>query len=134
MDHRSPLVEIGALAHRTGTAASAIRYYEQLGLLRPDERRGGRRRYSERAAERLALIRLCREVGFSLSEIGNLLSVRKRSPRAWSDLAERKVEELNEQIVRAETAKGMLEHALNCPSPDLLACPHFRDELQARLA
>ncbi len=134
MDDRRPLVEIGALAHRTQTSASAIRYYEQLGLLAPDERRGGRRRYSESAAERVAFIRLCQDVGFSLKEIRELLSVRKRSPRAWTRLAERKIQELNEQIAKAGTAKEMLEHALDCPSPDLVACPNFRGRLHARLS
>jgi DNA-binding transcriptional MerR regulator len=127
------LVEIGVLAQRTRTSASAIRYYEQLGLMSADERRGGRRHYSDAAAERVALIRLCQGVGFSLSEIRDLVGVRNQSPRAWTRLAEKKVQELNEQIAKAETAKELLEHALQCPSPDLLACPHFRDELQARL-
>jgi DNA-binding transcriptional MerR regulator len=127
------LIEIGELASRTGTAASAIRYYEKLGLMSPDERRGGRRRYSEPAAERVALIRLCQDVGFSLGEIGEILNVTNRSSGAWTRAAELKIHELDDRIAAAMKAKELLEHARDCPHPNLLACPHFRDELGARL-
>jgi DNA-binding transcriptional MerR regulator len=130
MDDRRHLVEIGELAQRTRTSASALRYYETLGLLAPDERRGGRRRYSEAAAERVALIRLCQDVGFRLGEIRELL---RGSPRAWTRLAEEKIRELDELVAQAAIARAMLVHALECPSPDLLTCPQFRGELHGRL-
>lgn len=127
------MVEIGQLSHQTRTAASAIRYYEKLGLMSPDERRAGRRRYSLAAAERVALIRLCQDVGFSLREIRDLLNGSRRSSRAWTRLAELKIEELDARIADAQRAKDLLEHAVICPSPDMVTCPHFRNELQARL-
>jgi MerR family transcriptional regulator, redox-sensitive transcriptional activator SoxR len=101
LDEDRELVEIGEIASRTGTAASAVRYYEQLGLISPDERRGGRRQYSHTAAERVALIRLCQDVGFSLREIREILDVPRRQPRSWTRIAERRIEELEERIADA---------------------------------
>ena len=134
MDAASQLVEIGDLARQTGTAASALRYYEELGLMCPDERRAGRRKYSAAAAERVALIRLYQDVGFSLGEIRDLLNVSPRKRRAWTRVAEQKIRELDARIIEAERAKDLLEHAVACRHPDLYACPAFRGELQARLA
>lgn len=134
MDDALELVEIGDLARQTGTTASALRYYEELGLMRPDERRAGRRKYSAAAAERVALIRLYQDVGFSLGEIRDLLNDSPRKRRAWARVAEQKIRELDARITEAAKAKDLLEHAVACRHPDLYACPSFRSELQARLA
>ncbi|MDQ3791664.1 MAG: MerR family transcriptional regulator [Actinomycetota bacterium] len=67
------LVPIGELARRTGVATSALRYYERVGLLSPAERVGQRRHYPPSSEERVALIRLCQDAGFTLAEIGRLL-------------------------------------------------------------
>jgi len=63
------LVPIGELARRTGVATSALRYYERMGLLSPAERVGQRRHYLPSSAERVALIRLCQDAGFTLAVI-----------------------------------------------------------------
>jgi len=126
-------VDIAELAHRTDTAPSALRYYERLGLLFPTGRVGGRRKYASNAAERVAMIRLCQDVGFTLAEIGNLLTVTTGSKPLWARYAHEKVHELENRIAEAQQAKALLEHALRCPNPDLLACQRFRRELQARL-
>ena len=60
---------IGALAERTGINVSAIRYYEEVGLIAPAARRpSGHRIYGERVQEVLTLIRRCRDLGFSIEE------------------------------------------------------------------
>lgn len=67
---------IGALAERTGFNVSAIRYYEEIGLIPPAARRpSGHRYYGERAQEVLTLIRHCREFGFSIEETKALVSL-----------------------------------------------------------
>jgi DNA-binding transcriptional MerR regulator len=123
-------VAIGDLARRTGTATSALRYYERIGLLPRAERAGGRRHYPPSSAERLALIRLCQDAGFTLAEIRQLLAASSR--RSWNRLAEAKIDELDTRIAEAQRAKELLEHALACPHRDLLTCPNFRAALQAR--
>jgi DNA-binding transcriptional MerR regulator len=124
------LVPIGELARRTGVATSALRYYERIGLLSPAERVGQRRHYPPSSAERVALIRLCQDAGFTLAEIGRLL---EGWSRAWGRLAERKIAELDARIADAQRAKELITHALECPHRDLFACPNFRSALEAHL-
>jgi DNA-binding transcriptional MerR regulator len=125
---------IGELARRAGTAPSALRYYERIGLLPPAERAGGKRRYVPASAERVALVRLYQDAGFTLNEIRQLVAADGRPRQSWTPLAERKIAELDARIAEAQRAKALLEHALNCPHHDLLTCPNFRAALQARLA
>jgi DNA-binding transcriptional MerR regulator len=98
------VVPIGELARRTGVATSALRYYERIGLLSPAERAGGRRHYTASSAERVALIRLYQDAGFTLAEIGRMLAARSQGRRGWGDLAERKVAELDARIAHAQQA------------------------------
>ncbi len=124
------LVPIGELARRTGVATSALRYYERIGLLSPAGRVGQRRHYPPSSAERVALIRLCQDAGFTLAEIGRLLDGWSRT---WGRLAERKIAELDARIADAQRAKDLVTHALECPHGDLFACPNFRSALEAHL-
>jgi DNA-binding transcriptional MerR regulator len=127
------LVPIGDLARRTGTATSALRYYERIGLLPPAERAGQRRHYPPSVAERVALIRLYQDAGFTLAEIGRMLAATSQGRRGWGDLAERKIAELDARIADARRAKKLINHALECPHDDLFTCPRFRSALQAQL-
>jgi DNA-binding transcriptional MerR regulator len=131
-DNNRPLA-IGELARRAGTAPSALRYYERIGLLPPAERAGGKRHYPPSSTERLALVRLYQDAGFTLKEIRSLLAAGSRRRASWTPLAERKIAELDARIAEAQRAKNMLKHALGCPHRDLLSCPNFRAALQARL-
>lgn len=130
---QNSLVPIGELARRTGTATSALRYYERIGLLSPAERVGQRRHYPPSSAERVALIRLCQDAGFTLAEIGQLLAAWSRGHRDLGRLGERKIAELDARIADAQRAKKLVTHALECPHRDLLACPNFRSALEAHL-
>ena len=127
------MVPIGELARRTGVATSALRYYERVGLLSPAGRAGGQRHYQPSSAERVALIRLCQDAGFTLAEIGRLLAAWGKGGRDWGRLAEQKTAELDARIADARRAKKLIDHALDCPHRDLLACPNFRSAIEARL-
>ena len=124
---------IGEMARRTGVATSALRYYERIGLLSPAGRAGGKRHYGEMSAERVALIRLYQDAGFTLAEIGRLLAATSGGRRAWNALAERKIAELDARIADAQQAKKLIKHALECPHPDLLTCPNFRSAIEDHL-
>src|ERR671910_1373997 len=95
MPENNARLAIGELARRTGVATSALRYYERIGLLPPAERLGQRRQYPASCVERVALIRLYQDAGFTLAEIGRLLAATSRGRPAWDHLAERKVAELD---------------------------------------
>lgn len=69
---------IGALATQTGTPISTLRFYERTGLLVEPARVSGQRRYPPEAAERVAMIRMWRRAGFTVTEIQTLLADRHR--------------------------------------------------------
>ena len=127
------LVAIGELARRTGVATSALRYYERIGLLSPAARTGHRRHYDQSGAERVAVIRLCQEAGFTLAEIRRLLAARGGGRQGWTQLATIKAAELDARITASRRARALIDHALNCPHPDLFTCPRFRSALDAHL-
>jgi DNA-binding transcriptional MerR regulator len=128
------LVPIGEVARRTGVAASALRYYERIGLLAPTDRFGQRRHYSAARIGQIALIRVCQDAGFTLAETRRLLAAFSSRRRArWRNLAESKIAELDARIADAQQAKTLIEHALECEHDDILQCPNFRAALKARL-
>jgi MerR family redox-sensitive transcriptional activator SoxR len=128
------LLTIGELARRTRLAPSALRYYEELGLLVTARRVSGQRRYPPSTVEIVGMILLLSDVGFSLAETRTLMTSRAESPAAWRELVRRKVAELDEQIQKASAARVALDHALRCRQQDLLECPNFWDVVAVRLA
>ena len=69
-------VQIGDASRRSGVHVETIRYYERIGLVAPPSRnRGGRRLYSGADVRRLAFIRHCRDLGFSLDDVRALLDL-----------------------------------------------------------
>ena len=118
-------MKIGQLAHRAGLRASAIRYYERLGLLAPPHRVGGQRRYSLDALDRVLLIRFAGEMGFSLAEIKLFLSgLRENAPVGprWKKLATRKISEVEDSIARSLRLKTLLQNLLHCRCASLKQC------------
>lgn len=125
---------IGELGRRTGLATSALRYYERFGLLAPYGRVNGRRHYSSGSVERIGLIRLCQDAGFTLAEACAFLAAGSRRNRSWRRLMEGKLLELKVSIDRAKRAKALIEHGLACRHRELSMCPNFRAALEARLS
>ena len=81
-----PQLRIGALAERAGTNAPTIRYYEEIGLLRPADRQaGGQRAYGEEYVRRLAFIRRCRDFGFSIEQVRSLVALVQDRERSCMD-------------------------------------------------
>jgi MerR family copper efflux transcriptional regulator len=128
------LLTIGERARRTGVAPSALRYYEELGLLPAPERISGQRRYSESAIGFVGIIRLLSDVGFSLAEQKAFMAAQAGAPHEWRRLARRKLAELDEHITKARAAREAIDHALHCPHEDIRQCPSFRSLVTARLA
>jgi MerR family redox-sensitive transcriptional activator SoxR len=121
----SESLTIGELARRTGVTTSALRYYDELGLVRPTRRVSGHRRYALDAVAAVGVVRFFQEVGFTLAETKRLIASRKRSAVAWRALAVRKSEDLRHRIEREEAARQAIEHALVCPKDDFFDCPNF---------
>jgi DNA-binding transcriptional MerR regulator len=123
------LLSIGELSERTGVPASTLRYYDELGLVRPAARAAGRRRYAASAVRDLGLIVFFREIGFSLAEIEHFIAGGRKSRRAMIDL---KLAELAEQQHRIEVARSALEHGRQCPASDHMECPRFWSIIEGR--
>jgi DNA-binding transcriptional MerR regulator len=128
------LLTIGELARRAGVATSALRYWEDLGLLPTAARIAGQRRYPESAVGLVGLILLLRDVGFSLAEQKALMAARAVALDDWRRLARRKLADLDDQIAKAQAAREAIEHALRCPHEDIRQCPNFASVITARLA
>ncbi len=128
------LLTIGELARRAGIAASAVRYYEEIGLLPAPARMSGQRRYPESAVEQAGIILLLRDVGFSLAEQKAFMASRDVALDEWRQLARRKLAELDERIVKAQNAREAIKHALRCPHEDIFECRNFAGVIAARLA
>lgn len=105
-------MQIGELARRTGVAPSALRYYEELGLLPAPARRSGRRVYQEEALDRVAFIRFAQMCGFQLDEVAALID--GTVSRRFQELAVRKMQEVDALIESAHGMKRFLEASLDC--------------------
>jgi MerR family copper efflux transcriptional regulator len=120
------LVPIDAVARRLGLRASAIRYYEERGLLDPVSRHSGRRWYGPAEIRRLAIIRYWQESGLmSLDEIGEILAG-PRATRRWRQVVEDRIDALRLQIEGMQAAREFLEHILTFhhhTPPD--GCAHY---------
>jgi MerR family redox-sensitive transcriptional activator SoxR len=128
------LLTIGELARRAGVATSALRYWEELGLLPAPARVSGQRRYPESAVALVGIILLLHDVGFSLAEQKAFVASRGVAVDEWQRLARRKLAELDEQIAKARAAREAIDHALRCPHQDIRHCTNFRSLIAARLA
>jgi MerR family transcriptional regulator, redox-sensitive transcriptional activator SoxR len=118
-------MKIGELARRSGLNASAIRYYERVGLLPPPHRTSGQRRYPEEALHRVLLICFAGDMGFTLGEIKLFLAgLRENVPVGprWKGLAERKIKAVERTIERSRRLKSLLEHLLECRCGSLQIC------------
>ena len=108
------MLRIGELAGRVGVATSAVRFYESKGLLAPDGRAGGQRRYTEGAVERLRMIVLLRGAGLSCDDVAVALDRTPEGARLRRERAARRATELREQVDRTLSALVVVHHAARC--------------------
>jgi MerR family redox-sensitive transcriptional activator SoxR len=111
------VMTIGDVARATGVAPSAIRFYESKGLLSAAGRTGGKRNFGSESVDALKVIRMARELGFTLADIQLLLTgFSDDTPPSvrWRELASRKLLEVNSVLQRASAMKSLLEKGLRC--------------------
>ena len=113
---------IGDVTQRTGVAQTALRYYEQVGLLPAPQRVGGQRRYQESVLLRLEVIRLCKTAGFSLAEIGLLLKDDTPGRPVARELAQTKLAEIDAQLDALARARAIIEWGMRCTCPSIELC------------
>jgi MerR family transcriptional regulator, copper efflux regulator len=128
---------ISRVARSFGMRVSALRYYDNVGLLKPAERRGNVRYYGPDELRRLALIRRLHQEGLvSLADTATLLGDAPERPGpTWHTVLSSSARALQERIEHLQAAHGTLRHLLECPAPDpIRECPHLRGELDDAVA
>lgn len=126
-------MDISEVAKRTGVPASALRYYEQKGLITSSREPGARRRYAPGVLDQLALIALGQTAGLSLDEIHSMLSL-SGAPNIDRRLLEAKADEIDAQVKRLRAMSKGLRHAAVCPAPSHVECPSFQKLLKAAVS
>lgn len=117
---------IGDLARRTGLAVSAIRYYEELGLIAPLRNAGGHRRYDRADIRRLSFILIAQGLGFPLARIHDAMAAlpegRPPSRDDWTRLSHDFRADIDARIAALEALRDKLDGCIGCGCLSLDRC------------
>ncbi|MFI9586350.1 MerR family transcriptional regulator [Streptomyces sp. NPDC052236] len=107
---------ISEIANKARVRASALRYWEERGLLPGARREGGRRVWPATTVRRVALIKMAQRAGFTLAEITQLLAgdTTPSATRQWRDMATRKLPELDQHIAQTQALRQAVADCLEC--------------------
>lgn len=123
-------LDIAEVARLSGMPASALRFYEEKGLIRSVGRRGLRRLFDPAVLERLGLIALGQAAGFSLDEMAAMFATTGR-PRINRKMLADRATTLDKTIRALIAMRNGLRHAAVCPAPSHFECPTFRKLVRA---
>lgn len=130
------MLTIGDVAARTGLAVSAIRYYEEMGLVHPGRNGAGQRRYARADLRRLSFVMIAQEFGFTLpqirGELEGLPKDRAPSKKDWTRISRRFRSVLNARIAAMETLRDRLDGCIGCGCLSLASCKLYNPEDRAR--
>lgn len=130
-------MNISIASDRTGLPAKTIRYYEEIGLIRPDRRDNGYRDYADTDIHKLSFLQRARSLGFSVEDCRQLLSLYEDTDRSSADvkaLASARIEAIDQKLVELESLKATLEHLVEaCHGDERPECP-ILDNLAGSLA
>ncbi|UDF05597.1 helix-turn-helix domain-containing protein [Asticcacaulis sp. AND118] len=118
-------LDIGEVAQKSGIKPSALRYYEQAGLISSISRHGLRRQFSPEVLLQLKLIAMGKTAGFSLEEIGGMFG-QGGGPHISRDRLHAKADEIDRQISELTALRDTIRHVAACPAPSHMECPTFR--------
>lgn len=128
---------IGALAARTGLSVSAIRFYEEKGLVEPFRSSGGQRRFLRSDIRRLSFVLIAQQLGLSIGEIENQLSKLPmgRTPTAadWRRISKAMRKVINARIAELERTRDRLDGCIGCGCLSLKKCALYNPEDRAGL-
>ncbi|WEX08494.1 helix-turn-helix domain-containing protein [Chelativorans sp. AA-79] len=118
-------LDIGEVSTKTGIRPSALRYYEEVGLISSVSRNGLRRQFPFEVLLQLKLITMGKTAGFSLEEIAGMFG-RDGTPELPRDVLHAKADELDRKIRELAALRDTLRHVADCPAPSHMECPTFR--------
>ena len=120
------MLTIGEVSKRSGVASSALRFYEERGLIRSERAGSGHRRYPRAVLRRIAFIVFAQRVGLTLDEIATELAKlppdRAPTRRDWSRLSSRWSGRIDERIAELERLKRGLTECIGCGCLSLERC------------
>ncbi len=118
-------LDIGEVSALSGIKPSALRYYEEAGLVSPVSRNGLRRQYSPEVLLQLKLISMGKAAGFSLAEIAGMFAANgmRELPRA---VLHQKADGIDRQIRELAVLRDTLRHVADCRASSHMECPTFR--------
>ncbi|MDA7948406.1 MAG: redox-sensitive transcriptional activator SoxR [Hyphomicrobiaceae bacterium] len=112
------VLTIGEIAKRSGVASSALRFYEEKGLIASERAGSGHRRYPRSTLRRIAFIVFAQRIGLSLDEIGEELAklpIRRVPTRKdWSRLSSKWLKRIDEKIAEMERLRDGLTSCIGC--------------------
>lgn len=128
----NPALSIGEVAARTGLSISAIRFYQDKDLVRPDRNAGGQRRFSRADLRRLSFVVAAQRLGLSLTDIKAALDTlpngRAPTKADWTMLATRIQAQLEAQIGMIQRLQARLDGCLGCGCLSLEACALYNPD------
>jgi MerR family redox-sensitive transcriptional activator SoxR len=120
------VLTIGETARRSGVASSALRFYEEKGLIVSERAGSGHRRYPRSALRRIAFIVFAQRMGLTLEEIGvelaKLPENRAPSPSDWAKISAAWTRRIDERIAELLRLKAGLTRCIGCGCLSLRAC------------
>jgi MerR family redox-sensitive transcriptional activator SoxR len=126
LSEMAQLLTIGEVSRRSGVASSALRFYEERGLIRAERAGSGHRRFPRAALRRIAFIVFAQRVGLSLDEIGEELAKlppdRAPTRRDWSRLSSKWSARIDDRIAELERLKAGLTDCIGCGCLSLDRC------------
>jgi DNA-binding transcriptional MerR regulator len=118
-------LDIGEVSAKSGIKPSALRYYEETGLISSVSRHGLRRQFPPEVLLQLKLIAMGKSAGFSLDEIAGMFG-RNGMPDLPRGVLHQKADEIDRQIHELTALRDTLRHVADCPAPSHMECPTFQ--------
>lgn len=118
-------LDIGEVAEKSGIKPSALRYYEEAGLIQSVARHGLRRQFPPEVLLQLKLVVLGKSAGFSLAQIGEMFGT-NGLPDLPRGVFHEKANAIDRQITELTTLRDTLRHVADCPAPSHMECPSFK--------
>lgn len=124
-------MNIGEASSRTGLPAKTIRYYEEIGLIRPQRDANGYRAFRETDCHKLAFLGRARALGFSISDCRTLLALYEDDTRASADVkrvASQHLEQIDRKLAELGAMRDTLARLVStCAGDDRPNCPILSD-------
>lgn len=124
-------MNIGQASERSGLPAKTIRYYEEIGLIRPDRALNGYRDYGDADIHRLAFLQRARALGFSIEECRQLMDLyddRNRASHDVREIASAHVAAIDLKLRELEAMRATLSRLIHaCHGDDRPDCPILED-------